>query len=335
MSRITPRAPRLRHLTALATGVTTAITLTACGGPAANARSIPSASPTPKGVVDQKAASAILDTYQKVNNRANKTRNEKLLATVESGQVNEQSQADYKQWKTWSKKDQEFYGSDFVYVNRKYYIPAAGTASWFAVMARSSTDSKDDALLIFDKVDGAYKLVAGLYEDEMPIPKIATDRYGLATAASVSVKVGALAPNQLADSYEDLFETGGSKEGKYLASTKTAKDAIETYQERDNGTEAKWSTKRFFAAEPAHKTVYALKLADGGTLAVFPTAHTQETMLKPQYMSSFRVNPNKAESVYNSRSRVVITDEFQGQALASKFRDGPPTESVDRFRAVG
>jgi hypothetical protein len=285
-------------------------------------------------VITRQAAKKVVDNYERVNNKANKTQDERLLATVEAGQLNEQSQADYEQWKTWSKKDQKEYGSDFFYINRDYYIPAAGTASWFAVTARSSYGPKDKTLIIFDKVGGTYKMVASLYEDETPIPEIATDQYGLAIAANPSTKVGTLAPNQLSTAYEDLFETGGATEGKNLALTEVAKDAVQMYKDRDDRPLAKWSTKKFFATDPAHKTVYALKLADGGTLAIFPTAHTQETMLKPQYMSSFRIEPNKTESVYNSTGRAVITDEFQGQAVAHLAPTSKAKVLVAEYRMV-
>lgn len=56
-------------------------------------------------------AKQVVDTFEKVNNRANKTRDEDLLATVESGQVREQSKADYATLKIWLKDEQKAYGT--------------------------------------------------------------------------------------------------------------------------------------------------------------------------------------------------------------------------------
>ncbi|TLS45754.1 hypothetical protein FE633_13405 [Streptomyces montanus] len=271
------------------------------------------ASPTPKGVVTADVARATVDTYEKVNNKANKVRDGKLLGTVEGGQVHEQSLADYKQFKTWSKDEQKNYEKPFTYKSREYYIPDADQ-NWFAVKAKSN-GTKSEALMIFDKVDGRFKMVATVWAED-PIPEIAVDRNGLATAVDPAKRVGTIAPNQISAAYEDLYKTGGTKDGAKLASTKTTKEAVKVYQERDNGKEARWSTKKFFTAKPAHPQLYALRLADGGVLTVFPTAHTQERLLKPAYMSSFEINPNEQEAVYNPAGRSLITDEFQGQGLA-------------------
>lgn len=320
MSRLTPHSRFPRRLTLLTLATATALTLTACGsGPGAETpekAATSSTSPVPEGVVTTATAQRIVDTYVKTNNRANATQDAKLLATVEAGQVNEQSTADYEQWDTQSKKEKKNYASPFFYENRSYYLPAAGTATWFAVKATSSGGSKAETLLIFDKVGGTYKLVFSAYADE-PIPEIAVDRHGIAQAADPAEKVGTLAPNQLPSLYEDFFVTGGKKARKRLASTESTKESVKVYKDADTGDEARFATKKYFTAKPAHPQVYALKLAGGGVLAVFPTAHTQELVLKPQFMGSYEIHPNKEEAVYNAAKRSVVTDEFQGQGMAA------------------
>jgi hypothetical protein len=338
MTRSITPAKRPRRLAVLAIGATTAITLTACGtgsDTGAAGSPSPSVSSTPQGVVTQETAKKVLDNYEKINNEANKTRDAKLLGTVEAGQVHEGSKADYTLFSTWSAKDRKAYGTPFHYVKRSYYRPPAGTATWFAVKATASYDSKQDALMFFDKVAGTYKMVFSLWADEAPIPAIAVDRNGLASVADPSQPVGTLAPNKLTAAYEDLFETGGKKEGKQLASTKTSKGSVSLYDDRGKGAEARWSTKNFFAAKPAYPKVYALKLADGDVLAAFPTAHTQESLLKPAYRSSYQMGPNKEEAVYNPSKRAVITDTFQGQGLAELSPKGKPKVTVMSYKMVG
>ncbi|MGW0825230.1 hypothetical protein [Streptomyces sp. NPDC002845] len=314
------RPTRLRQLTVLAIGVTTAVALTACSaasGTDAAEDPSPSASATPQGVVTEQAAKQVLDTYENVNNKANSTRNAKLLGTVEAGQLYVQDQADYVQWKTWPKKKQKRYGSPFTYQSRTYYIPAAGTASWFAVEVTASS-SKSRGLLFFDKVDGTYKMVMAFYEgDGESIPKIAVDRYGLATVVDPSKRVGTLAPDQLSPAYEDLFETGGTREGKKLTPTKLTKQAVRVYRDSEkSGTAEGHATKKFFAEDPASKRVYALKTANGAVLASFGTAHTQESLVKSQYRSSYELIPNEVQSLYSATRGALITDTYQGQVLA-------------------
>ncbi|MEU6351582.1 hypothetical protein ABZ896_19940 [Streptomyces sp. NPDC047072] len=316
-------APRLRRMCVLALGAGTALTLAACGSGSdtgAAAKPAASKSPAPQGIITIAAAKAVVDSYESANNRANKARDERLLSTVESGQLNEQSAADYKQYPTWSAKKKKEYGTSFFYQNRTYYIPAAGTASWFAVKATSSYGDHPEALLIFDKTGGSgtYKMTMAFYtpKDE-PFPTIAVDKYGLAQVANPSQKVGERSPSELGGLYEDFFESGGTKKAaKVFASSDSSKESTKVYQERNDGKLAAYTTKKYFAQDPAHPTVYALKLAGGGVVTGFPTAHTQEEMLKPQYMSSFQIGPNDEEAVYDQSKRTVITDTFQGQGLA-------------------
>ncbi|MDT0616291.1 hypothetical protein RM812_40055, partial [Streptomyces sp. DSM 40712] len=80
---------RLRRLTVLAIGVTTALTLTACGTGGDNGGAdtpTRSASPTsaPRGLLTKEEAKKVVDNYEKVNNRANASQDAKLLSTVEA-----------------------------------------------------------------------------------------------------------------------------------------------------------------------------------------------------------------------------------------------------------
>jgi hypothetical protein len=315
----TATTTRLRRLTVLAIGVTTAVSLTGCGSSSSDAgrdAATPKASAAPKGVVDQKTAASVVDAYEKANNKANATRDAKLLGTVEAGQVHEQSKTDYKLWSTWPEKRQKRYASPFFYRDRQYYIPAADSgASWFAVKARSVKDPKDPGgLLIFDKVDGRYKMTAALGLEAAP--KIARDKHGFAVPADPSKKVGTIAPSQLGEHYEDFFETGGKEAKRYFASTEDTRESTKVYKERNAGEEGRWSTTKYDATEPAHPKGYALRLTNGGVLAVFATAHTETTVLKPAYLYNSKITPGPEARVFNPTPRIAITNTYQGQGLA-------------------
>ncbi|MET7391438.1 hypothetical protein ACFYPT_40885 [Streptomyces sp. NPDC005529] len=333
-------SPPLDRLAVVAIGVTTAVTLTACTAEtdttntADRGRTTVSASPAPTGVVTRQEASKILTGYENTNNRANKRRDARLLSTVEAGAVNVQSRADYEQFTTQSKSEQAEYGSPFRYVRRDFAIPRKGTATWFAVKA-TATGSQNPALLIFDKVDGTYKLVMALYSDKKaPIPELAFDKNGFVQPADPAKAVGDLAPNQLGDAFEDLVATGGKKSGTQFASTPLTKEAVKLYTECDKQNNSRYATNKYFAKPPKDPSVYALKLADGGVLAAFPSAHTGETMLRPAFMASYKINPTKREAIYNRTSRVVIVDEYQGQALAELPPTGKPRIISREYRMV-
>ncbi|TRO57055.1 hypothetical protein [Streptomyces sp. IB201691-2A2] len=326
--------PRRRPTTLLSLSVLVAAALNGCSSDTdepGNNRA--AAHPAPKGVVTVDAARTTVDAYEKANNEANRTRGSRgarLLGTVEGGQVHEQSLADYEQFKTWSKKDQEEYGTEFVFTSRKYYIPDG--QSWFAVRAKSS-GSTSEALLVFDKVGGRLKMVASVYANEKTaIPEIAV-RNGFATAVDPAKRVGPLAPNQLGDAFEDLVETGGKKQGRQLASTTATKEFAQRYVNRTKGKQAAFSKINYFDGKPVHPRVYALRLADGGVLAVFPTSYTIEFLHK-RFMSGGRIIPGETEAIYNSERRPVVTDEYQGQALAALAPSRKPEVITWRYAMV-
>lgn len=340
MSRNT-QARRLHRLTVLglSAGTALALALTACqAGDDSTGdapRSTPKQSAAARGLLSKDAATQALDTYVKVNNRANATRDPKLLNTVEDGQVYEQSSADLEQWNTMTEEDQKWYKTPFYYEDREYLIPPSDSGTtWFAVKTRSSSDTKKrDILLIIDKVDGTYRVVMSLYTDER-LPKIAIDGNGFISPADPSAKVGTLAPDGLGDAYEDFFETGGKTASTTFAATEATKGSLEAYKSGPGGEMKGYSTEKNFATKPANPKVYALKLADGGTLAIFPTAHTSELMLKPQYMSQFDITPGEKEAVYNDAKRDIVTNEYQGQALAILKPKNKPRVMGIEYRLV-
>ncbi|MFG2951813.1 hypothetical protein [Streptomyces adustus] len=171
-------------------------------------------------------------------------------------------------------------------------------------------------------------------QDKDPIPEIAIDRHGLATAVNPTIRIGSLAPTQLGPAFEDLFATGGTRVATNLASTNATKEALTSYRGRNTGRYAKFATLQYFATAPAHPTVYVLSLSDGGALAVFPTAHTSEFMLKPQYMTSLQITPSKTEALYDSAKRAIVTDTYQGQALAIMQPSGKPRVLAREYRLV-
>ncbi|MET9683937.1 hypothetical protein [Streptomyces coeruleorubidus] len=320
-------SPHIRLIRLATLGATTALALTACGGQAASDSGSDDA---PQGVVSKAAAKKITDRYEEVNNKANAAQDEKLLGTVEAGQVYAMDKATYTLFETWPEKEKKAYAKPFSYRDREYVIPRKGTATWFAVRAKSSENSENSVLLVFDKVGGTYKMVLSLWADGEEPPKPALDRHGLAEAVDPGTKVGKLAPADIGAAYADFLETGGKKNGKALTSTEPVENAKETYRRSSTeGAADGKATEKFFAKPPADPSVYALRTADGGVLALFPAAHKQESLLKESYRSIAALVPNDEQSALGATRGALITDVFEGQGLAELTPKSARITAVD------
>ncbi|MEU1273582.1 hypothetical protein [Streptomyces sp. NPDC005799] len=320
MPRPALRPPRQRLATVLALAISTAVALSACSGAGGDSQhttvTSPAKSRAAAGVIDATTAKEVVDAYQTANNAANARQDAASLAKIEAGMAYVQDRADYQQWKTWPVKEQKRSASSFRYEQRTYYIPKAPT-TWFAMTATSSDPTHARGMFVFDKRGGRYKMVAAVYAaDKMPIPKIAVDSRGLATAVAPARKVGALAPKDVTAAVTDLYVTGGTKHGRQLAPTPASKAAVRLHDDRNRGERGSWRTANYFSAQPAHPQVYALRTADGGVLALAPGAYTIE-YLHTRYLHGGLIIPGPQEAVYNANHRPVITDEYQGEALVA------------------
>lgn len=320
-----PRAYAARAAAA-AIGLTTALSLAACAGGAPSSDRAPasrkpsataSSNPAPRGVVTLSEANKILDNYQDVNNRANATRDAKLLATVEAGQLYARSKAEFEQFETLSKKDQKDYGTPFTFTHRTFYLPAGG--DWFA--AQATTTGKNHTLMVFEKTPAtgnAWKKVVSLFPAKTVPPVESAD--GVARTAPAATTAGTLAPDGVTAAVEDLFTTGGAKQGAAFPRTSdNVKSILKTYKERGNdlGPQAKVS---FFPSTPLHDKVYALRTHDG-VLAIAPLAHHEESLvLQP----GLQITPGKVGSIYDKSPRPVTVDSFQGETLVLLPEKGQP-----------
>ncbi|MFD7954379.1 hypothetical protein ACFV4X_12875 [Streptomyces ardesiacus] len=316
--------PYAARVAATAVGLAAALSLAACASGASSSDHAPvshpptaTASPTPQGVVTLSQANQILDTYQEVNNRANATRDPKLLATVEAGQLYARSKAEFEQFETLSEKEQKDYGKPFTFTDRTFYLPAGG--NWFA--AQATTTGKNHTVMVFEKSSATgnrWKKVVSLFPAKA-LPPVQT-RDGLASTAPAATTVRDLAPDGVTAAVEDLFATGGTRQGAALDRTsENAKSILKTYKDRGKnlGPRAKVN---FFPATPVHEKVYTLRTPDG-ILAIVPLAHNEESVvLQP----GLQITPGKVGSVYNKTPRPVVVDVFQGEALVLLPEKGKP-----------
>ncbi len=318
MLRLPSRSGASRHVSLLVFATAAAVALTACGSGNTNrqgsGRSVAGDSGARSGkqeVLTEAAAGRILDDYEKANNKANATRDVKLLGSVEAGQLNVQSRAEYEQYETWSEEEKKEYGEEFSYVDRHFYLPDPKRASWFAVEAKYEGDDSTETLMVFDRVNGKYKMMAAV-DFEGDIPQAVVDKNGHVEAVAGSERVGTLAPNELAPALNDFLETGGKGAGKDLATTDVTKNYLTFHRER----EADGTTTTYRTGEPAGWwKAYSLRLADGGVLTLFQNSYVTEYRMTAESETVF--HPDGARAVYDDTARALVVDEYQNQVLAT------------------
>ncbi|MFC8438234.1 hypothetical protein ACFUJT_08545 [Streptomyces griseoincarnatus] len=307
-----------------------AAVLSGCVGGGTNTHESPAKpSPTssPNGTVTRAEADQILDRYQKINNKANETRDASLLATVEAGQLYARSKAGYEQFSTLSAEEKKEFATPFHFTRRAFYIPPTG--NWFA--ATATTDGTNQTFMIFEKsahTGGTWKKVFSLFPSKaLPTPKT---NDGLAIPAAPDTPVGALPPSRVTDAVEDLFTSGGTKDGRTLSHANgNTKRILKTYKDRSDALGPQ-ATVNFFPITPTHSTIYTLTTSSG-VLVIAPLAHKQESLVKN---SGLQIIPGKTEAVYNKTPRPLVVDSFQGETVVHLPHQGKPEILDYRYTMV-
>lgn len=251
------------------------------------------------GVVTRAQADRLIDRYEKINNRANKTSDPKVLSRAEAGPLFQESKATYRLQKNWTRKRLAEYRESFRYVNREYYIPRKGTADWFVTVAYSRNPggkkSKYPGILVMEKKAAGWRMVAGSYSDSAWTPRLAKDKDGFALPVTdPDKKIGALAPSRLSDALLDLYDDAGPTEATGFRSS-AATRWIRKVPRTQNKLLSPAGEAVFSRGETAHEEVHALRTRDGGALAVFTTQvreHDRGTQL------SATIHPSDDMKVY-------------------------------------
>lgn len=229
-----------RHISALTVVL---LPLAACGGSPAMAAP----------AVTKDRAAQLLAHYQSVNNRANSTFDEKLLATVETGAQLDMDRAEYRRRAAAKEKY-----TPFAYTAPAYYIPRqAGFPKWFGIAA---TSGKIRHALLFtqERPDGPWLLTA----DPFPattITGVALDKDGYATAVGPDdVKQ---APGKIAAMHAATLSNGtsGMAPGPYTTQAHAALVKAESALKHRGVT----LTSDF---RPDPQRAFALRTTDGGAL---------------------------------------------------------------------
>ncbi|MFF3976549.1 hypothetical protein [Streptomyces sp. NPDC001828] len=300
----TPIRNAARALPLLVSAALLAGAATACTSgddTSADKKTTPSpAAPKSAPALSDAQARAVITTYSKTNNEANKQRDRARLDTVEDGPVYAMSVSDYTETEGLPKADRKPYKPwSYDASHAKLYIPRFTTDSdrWFAA-ALSSEKGKDPsriALFAEQPKDKRWELVSVVDLESRTLPDIALDKDGHATAvdATGNKQLGADS-DLLRTAVIDNFATGGTNTGtKVFKPTKASRQQIKVHDEtiRKFG---KLGTTVFAGASNRFKDAYALKTTDGA-LILFSHTHTQTDAVAH---SGLQINPGKDDRAW-------------------------------------
>ncbi|MGY1439086.1 hypothetical protein [Streptomyces reniochalinae] len=228
-----------------------------------------------RGVVTRAQAGKIFDRYERINNRANKHSDAKVISQAEAGPLYQESKATFRLQKNWKKKRIEEYKEPFNYIDRKFYIPRKGTADWFVMVAHSKSPGQKKntypGIFVMQKKSQGWRLVAASYSDTTKIPRIAQDKDGFAQPVTdPDKKRGALAPSGLSDALFDLYSEEGATESTGFASSKATR-WIRKVPKTQNKLLSPYAEAVFSRGESGDEQLHALRTSDGGALALFST----------------------------------------------------------------
>lgn len=243
------------------------------GGTSSAAKAAAKESKAPAGALSRAQAEKVLLNYAKVNNKANATQDRDLMAGIEDGALLQQSQASLEQYPVLPKKEQAGFAKPFLYPaeGARFYLPPKG-GKVFMVDTRITGEGvpKDRRRLVaFKRTTGGdtWKAVA-VGELAGKIPAVAKDKEGLATVLGPGDRIGALALDSLRSRSSDVYVKGAAKSGCLFASS-TALSGWEKEHTAAGRTGDKCLAGEYEAGFSAADTVYGLKTADGGALALY------------------------------------------------------------------
>lgn len=286
--------------------------------------------PSPSATEQPLTAQAVIADYIERNNKANKTLDDKLLATYEGGSSLAIDKAGYLSARRLGTKAGDY--KPFEYVKATFVAPAS--KRWFLATAywkRAKETAKDPTYLLFAHQDGAWKQVYApdISEalDAGDLPKIQKDASGAAAEVDQADGTGLLmSPAQFARNYS-VHLTG---KGSNAAKSRFASDELTTDAASSRANMRQFAKVTEHVAPAKEYPSYALRTADGGALVFTTFARTQvyDVHQGPQRYYVYRKNSGLLRGKYYKYMKV-------GELLQVAAHIPPKSASPAQVKVIG
>ena len=250
-----------------------ALAATGCGGIRANAGE-PSTPPPP---LSKAAAKTVLANYVAARDRADRTMNDKLLATFESNPSLQVDLADY----AWARFDKNKSYDSYEFVEPTFFIPGiAGYPKWFMTKSRESPNSDRPTVMIFQRQRAGgpwHQVFTSSLHDVSGMPKPATNPDGSLQAAADTDASAAMTPKATMNAYARYLNKDGAVAAAYRIEPDLDTGKLISSRANNIARLAACCTVTESYSTAADEPAYALRTTDGGLL-VFFALHRTETM---------------------------------------------------------
>jgi hypothetical protein len=317
---------RGRLLTAATTATVLAATLSGCITVHGETAVVPALS--------KAEAKQVLENFTEVNNKANKTLDAELNATIEAGALGAIDQAGLRARNEVHPEGNEDFQPLYL-TDPRFLIPEqAGWPKSFVADA-ASNQGEGRLYLVFQRhgIDEPWMATYLAVLDEEETPEFAFGEDGRVQDVPVGGGPGGepdgaelrIRPGKVSTSYTSYLQQGGDDwgDGPYTSARRAQRE--KDAQQPDGRTE--WAD---LPAKPPEFAPFALRTEDGGALVFFASHHHEKQTVPKGYTPKVKNPYVKALLKGEPEQSVTRVRMFQYAALVPSAADGTPAEVISR-----
>lgn len=322
---------RSRLLAAATTATVLAATLSGCITVHGETAVVPA--------ISEARAKKVLENFTEVNNKANRTYDAELNATIEAGALGAIDQAGLRaREEVHPQGNQDF--SPLELTDPRFLIPEqAGWPKSFVADTASNRSNGGRWYLVFQRhgIDEPWKATYLAVLDEAEAPEFALDEDGHVVDVPVGGGTGgesgapepAVAPDELSEAYTGYLQDGGSgwADGPHTSEWRAER---EKNAERP-GVRTEWAD---LPAGPPRFTPFALRTEDGGTMVFFASHHHKKQTVAKGYSPKIDDPYVKALMKGEPQQSVTYIRVSEQAVLVPPASDGGETQFLSRVAGL-
>lgn len=322
---------RSRLLAAATTATVLAATLSGCITVHGETAVVPA--------ISKAEAKKVLENFTKVNNKANRTYDAELNATIEAGALGAIDQAGLRARDEVHPNGNEDF-APLELTDPRFLIPEqAGWPKSFVADTASNRSDGGRWYLVFQRngVDEPWKATYLAVLPEDAVPEFAFEEDGHVVDVPVGGGPGgdagapkpAIAPDEISEAYTDYLQDGGSgwADGPHTSGWRAERDE----NAEQPGRRTEWAD---LPAGPPRFTPFALRTEDGGTVVFFASHHHKKQTVAEGYTPKIKDAYVKALLKGEAKHSVTYVRVSEQAALVPPASEGGDVQFLSRVAGL-